>query len=181
MMRAPRPLTVLRRFWREESGAVASLEFVLILPLFMTFFLVGMEHGLMVTRQVLLERSLDLTVRELRLGRVPSPDHDLLKQMICDRTPLIDDCTTALMLELRPVSTQIWDLPQPTATCVDRDAAIQPTTTLDLGLANDMMLIRACAMFDPVFPFNVQNGYVPVTTNGDYAIVATSAFVNEPD
>ncbi|MBD3765518.1 MAG: pilus assembly protein [Rhodobacterales bacterium] len=180
-MRAPRPLARLSRFWREESGALASLEFVLVFPVMFVFFFVGMEHGLMVTRQVLLERSLDLTVRELRLGRVPSPDHDLLKRMICDRTPLIDDCTTALMLELRPISTQTWNLPAPTATCVDRDATVQPTTTLDLGLANDMMLIRACAMFDPVFPFNVQRGYVPVTANGDYPIVATSAFVNEPD
>ena len=45
-----------------------------------------------------LKRALDQTVREVRLGTGHTYTHAQLKQMICDRTTILGDCSTMLHL-----------------------------------------------------------------------------------
>ena len=65
---------------------------------------------------------------------------------------------------------------------VDRDEPIQLLDPLDTGTDNEMMLIRACAVFDPIFPMTGLGLKLKKDAfGGGYAIIARSAFVNEPE
>jgi hypothetical protein len=44
-----------------------------------------------------------------------------------------------------------------------------------------MMLIRACAKFDPLFPTSGLGFQLPRDNTGAYALIAATAFVNEPE
>jgi hypothetical protein len=75
-----------------------------------------------------------------------------------------------------------WDLPAADTPCADRDEPIQLLDPLDTGADNEMMLIRACAVFDPIFPMTGLGLKLKKDEfGGGYAIIARSAFVNEPE
>ena len=175
---AARMRLAVRRMTGEEEGT-ATIEFVMFFPVFLTVFMSAFESGLLMTRQVMLERAIDVSVRELRLGWKPT--HDELKARICDVASVFPDCLDVVMLELRPVDTTTWSPLNTNITCVERDAAIQPVTTFVQGAQNEMMLVRACAVFDPVFPLTGLGLNLAVDASGGYQLAASSAFVNEPD
>lgn len=167
------------RFSRQERGA-ATIEFVIWFPLFVTLLLSSVESGLVMVRHVMLERGLDLTVRSLRLGLWTAPEHDDLKAAICDAAGILPDCAASLTLELVPVSTQTWQMPAGPVPCIDRSETIQPVTQLVPGAGNEMMLIRVCAKFTPLFPTTGVGLGLQKDGAGQYALVSASAFVNEP-
>jgi hypothetical protein len=47
------------------------------------------------------------------------------------------------------------------------------------GGQNQLMLVKACAIFNPIFP-STGLGLQLVRDDGGYAVTAFSAFVNEP-
>lgn len=170
----------IAKIWRQEDG-VASIEFVFALPILMAIFMASFESGLMMTRSIMLEQSLDMVMRELRLGHIPNADAAVLKTEICKRTVMFSDCNSALMIELQKVSTTAWDMPTKAPACVNRSLTVQPVTTLILGQQNDLMLVRACIVVDALFPTTGLGLDLTRTTNGGgYEIVAVSAFSNEP-
>jgi Flp pilus assembly protein TadG len=169
---------VLRRGWRDQRGS-ASVEFVILLPLYLSIFASAYELGSHMTKQVMLDRATDLVVRDLRLGNFTNPDQDLLRDEICARTQLIDQCTANLLIEMTPVPTTTWEVLPNQTTCVDKAEEIEPVVAFNGGSSNDMMLIRVCAMVEPMFPTTGVGLRLPKVA-GHYAIVATSAFVNEP-
>lgn len=170
----------LRRAWRDESG-VATVEFVMALPILLAVFSASFESGLMMTRSIMLEQSLDMVMRELRLGHYVAPDAELLKEEICSRTVIFSDCKASLMIELQPISTSTWAMPAEAATCADRDLDIQPVTSLQIGQQNDLILVRACIVQDAIFPTTgIGLRLTRVDAGGGYEIVAVSAFSNEP-
>lgn len=177
---AGRMRTAARRLTRQEEGT-ATIEFVLFFPVFLTVFMSAFESGLLMTRQVMLERAMDVSIRNLRLGSWDNPTPELLKQTICDWATVFPDCMDVMMLELRPVSTVTWTPLDPNITCVDRNEEIQPLVEFDAGSENEMMLVRACAVFDPIFPLTGLGLNLPLDASGGYQLAATSAFVNEPD
>ena len=162
---------------RREDGN-ATIEFVLMFPLVMTTFLCTVEAGWMMTRWVMMERSIDRAVRDLRLGIGPT-SHDELKDLICDRVALIDDCKSVVRLDLTPVNGSAF--PTGTVPCVDRSAAIQPVTDYIPGQENQMMLVRICVVVDPIFPTTAWGLKLPLDGTGGFRMYAMSAFVNEPD
>ncbi len=171
---------LLRRGWRAEAGT-ATVEFVLVFPMIMMVFFSTFEGATYATRKAMLERALDITVRGLRLGDFVNPTNDTLKASICSLTAgVIPDCLNVVMLQLQPVSTTTWALPDPGATCVNRKENIQPVTTIQQGTSDEMMIVRACAIVDPVFPNTGVGLSMTKAAGGGYAVVATSAFVNEP-
>ncbi|TKA96807.1 pilus assembly protein [Cereibacter changlensis] len=174
------PLRRLASLLRREDGAV-TVEFVLIFPVMMVFLLSSFESGLLLTRKVMLERALDITVRGLRLGQFEDPDHDVLKQAICGQATYVPDCMTSIALELAPISTVgDWALPQEAAQCVDRDAEVQELKALNAGGPNDIMLMRVCALLDPWFPtVGLGKAMEEASPNG-FRLMTQSAFVNEP-
>lgn len=173
------PRKLWLHLWRREDGA-AALEFVLVVPVLLTIFFAAFEAGLLMTRKIMLERGLDMTMRQLRLGEYSSPTPEIIKKDICDRALILRDCTDALRIELRPVDMTSWEFPSQAVQCVDREEPIQPPTTFSPGAAHEIMLVRACILQHAMFPTTGIGLRLPKTGNDEYAIAATSAFVNEP-
>jgi len=93
--------TYLNQLIRDEKGS-ASVEFVLIFPIYLSFILMSIELGFITMRHTLLERGLDVAVREVRLGTGSVPQHDQIKDIVCANAIMILNCDTKLRLEMRP-------------------------------------------------------------------------------
>lgn len=169
----------LRRFFRREEGG-GAIELVILLPVMMSIFMASSEAGLYMTRQIIIERAVDLTMRDLRLGTFPNPTHDAIKTAICDNAKSVPHCIEGIRVELRPVSTTTWNLPTTAPTCIDRDEAVQPANTFSPGAENELMLVRVCVIQDAMFPGAGIGAGVARDSQGGYGIITIAAFVNEP-
>ena len=167
------------RFRRDEDANI-TVGFVIMFPIMITMFMASFEIGLLMTRQVMLDRAVDVTIRSLRMGEIPGADQDTLRTIICDRASIIPDCSANLLIELRPVSTSPWaDLAGSSTTCINRDEDIE-LPTVNAGAPQEVMLVRVCSVFDPIFPTSTLGIQFNTDEFGGYALVSTSAFVNEP-
>jgi len=170
---------ILRRFRRSEDGA-STIEFVIWFPFFITVLCSGLEAGIYSMQNAMLERSLDLTIRDLRLGGAEPPTHNDLKEKICDRATMLNKCDQSLLLELYEVDNATWTMPPVGAKCIDKVEEITPATTFALGVTNQMVIVRACMMVKTFFPTTGLGLAMKKDANGYYAMIATSAYVNEP-
>lgn len=169
----------LRRFFRREDGT-ATIEFVLAFPTIMVILLIAIESSVMMCRQVMLSHALDVSMRGIRLGHYPGLDHDQFKDILCSRASLIPDCRNVVKIELVPVDKDTWALPNEGAVCVDRREEVQPLTTFAQGPENTLMLVRACVVVDPFMPGVALGLRLEEMERDGFALVAKSAFVNEP-
>lgn len=163
---------------REDGNA--TIEFVLLFPILITLFLNSFEVGFFLVRSVMLERAVDKNVRAVRLGELSPNTPAELKRRICADTLIFRNCENDLTLELTPVSKSSWTLPSNRLACVDRVNDIRPNLTFQPGVANELMLVRACVVMDPFFPTSAWVMDLPVDASGGYEITAMSTFVNEP-
>ncbi|MBR9842359.1 MAG: pilus assembly protein [Rhodobacteraceae bacterium] len=170
---------LLKKLRKDERGH-ASIEFVIMFPLFFWILVSAIDIGMVTMRSALLERALDIVVRDIRLSTGTAPDHDKIRDAICDTTNVVQDCKQNLMLEMQVVDMRSWtDLPHKTS-CTNQAEEAQPVTTFQNGLDNEMMVLRACAKITPIFGDKGIGPYLNKDSNGDVPIVALSAFVQEP-
>ena len=169
----------LARGFRREDGT-ATIEFVFVVPIVLTIFMASMESGLYMIRHVMMERALDLVMREFRLGRLGTVTHDQLRNLICDTSPYITDCRSVLKVSLEPVDTTTWKMPATPPTCVDRGGTIQNEPTFKSGDENEIMIVRICAVEDPIFPTTGLGLELHADSRGGYQLIAATIFVNEP-
>ncbi|ABG32165.1 pilus assembly protein [Roseobacter denitrificans] len=173
--------TYLRRFRREEDGQIA-VEFVILVPLVFTIFMTAMELGIYSMRQMWLDRGLDIAVREVRLNTSSIPSHDALKQTICENAGFIPDCGNNLKLEMVRIDPRVFTPLDPIADCIDLSLPIssQDAPNYQSGNEHDLMVLRACVRFNPIFP-TTGLGFQFARDNGrDAVMTAMSAFVQEP-
>ena len=169
----------VRSFRRNEDGN-ATIEFVIALPAFMLLFTSAYEAGMLSTRHVMLERGLDVAVREVRIGKMINPTHERLTERICEVASLIPDCANQLRLEMVSVDPVNFVAPSSDVACVDREETGTPVLNFNTGLNNEVMILRACALFDPMLPTSGLGKQIPKESGGAYGLVATSAYVMEP-
>ena len=172
----------LRRLKRDESGT-ASVEFVLVVPIYITLIAMSIELGFVTMRHTLLERGLDMAVREIRLSTGADWEHDEIKGMICDNALLILDCDSNLRLEMVPTDPRVLGSMNSEVLCTDK--AEQATTPdyddyIAAGNQNQLMLLRACLKYDPLFPAAVLGSALKQDGSGQVAVVTMTAFVQEP-
>lgn len=169
-----------RRFRRGQDGSV-TVDFVLVLPVFLTILMSSFEAGYAMVRIVMMERALDIAVRDLRVGALGmTPTHAAVRARVCDQATLMPACATEMMLEMRVIDRGTWTGFTTSATCVDRTTNIEPALTFNQGGTNELVTVRACAVFDPFFPTTRWGLRLQRDTSGGYQIAAVSAFVNEP-
>ena len=169
----------LRRFRRREDGT-ASIEFVLVFPAFMILFLSAFEAGIMMTRHVMLERGVDMAVRRIRLETATAFTPLQVKTMICNAAGIIPDCLANTKLEMTRIDPRSWtDVPR-VADCIDVADPFAPDRSFQNGVPNQMMVIRACSLFRPMFPGTGLGFQLPRKSGDFYALVSSSAFVMEP-
>ena len=169
---------------RKEDGN-ATIEFVFLFPAFIFLFLTGFEAGYYMVRNVMLEQATDIAVRDVRLGNGKVPSFVALKRDICANAAIIPDCLDSVQVEMQPVAIApgaVATTLQTAAKCVDRLSTDDPLTgtTYDVGSENQMMVVRVCALSKPLFPTTGIGVGMQVDGDGNYAIVSTTAFVNEP-
>ncbi|MEB8387437.1 pilus assembly protein [Rhodobacteraceae bacterium KMM 6894] len=169
----------LRRFNREEDGLV-SAEFMLVFPLFMALMVMSLELSMITLRHSMLERGLDMAVRDIRLGTGTDPSHDAIKERICEEAYVISDCTENLRLQMIPTDMRNLTTLGDELECTDK--AEEGVQVLDFtpGQQNQLMFLRACAKYDPIFPTWQLARALSKDTSGQVKIVAMSAFVQEP-
>lgn len=172
-------LTHISRFARCED-ANATVEFVIIFPVIMMLFIAAFETSMLLTRQVMLERSLDQAVRYLRLTSGLSVTHDAIRQNLCENTVVLQNCEESLVLDLRPIDQDSYALPDYQAMCLGVDGEVHPANTFNPGAANELMLIRACARVERMLPFSGLGLQLTRDDTGAIHVTAATVFVNEP-
>ncbi|MDQ7069967.1 MAG: pilus assembly protein [Rhodobacterales bacterium] len=175
--------SALARFVRDET-ANATVEFAILFPAFITILLSSVELGMYTVRHTMLERGLDMAVRDVRLGTGTMTDdqagHDELKAAICGYAGLIPDCENNLKLEMIPLDLRAAVAFPNDFDCVDRSELLNPVRTFINGLENELMLLQACVQFDPIFPTTGMGSDFTVDGSGMASMYAASAFVQEP-
>jgi Flp pilus assembly pilin Flp len=170
--------TWLRRF-RHDTNGTASVEFVLVFPVFLSFMLMSIEMGFITLRHTLLDRGLDMTVRDIRLGTGADWEHDDIKESVCNNAALIRNCESSLRLEMRKRSIRNYSSLSNEVDCTDRAEESDPVM-FQSGGENDLMVLRACYKFAPFFPDDLLGKLLKKDASGDASIVAITAFVQEP-
>ncbi len=173
----------LKRFRKSDDGA-ATVEFALLFPVFIAILAMGVETGLYMVRSVMLERGVDVAVREIRLGGTSLPDLKGLKEEICESAYVLPDCVNSLQIQLEPVAVAPGAIGSVTGPirCIDKMSTADPSTgtNYSVGGENEMMIVKVCALTKPVFPSSRLGVGLRADTDGNYALVAVTAFVNEP-
>ncbi len=172
---------LLRRFGkylRAKSGA-ATVEFVIIFPVLIWIVFSTFELGWMTTRQMMLDRGVNLTIRDLRLGRIENPTHEGLKNLMCQRATILRDCVANIHMELVPMTLESG-LPQTSTQCVDRTGVIEPVESFTAGEESGIMFVRVCVVVDPLMPGMGIGAGLNQLNGGGFAMVSFSAFKREP-
>lgn len=169
----------LRRFRRDEEGQML-VEFALAIPLIFTLFMTSVEMGIYTLRQVFLDRGLDMAVRNVRLNTGTNYTHHDIKMMVCQYSNFLDDCDTALKLELNPINPRAFSGFNGSADCADVSQPVTPSRSFVHGSEHELMLVRACYMFKPVFPTSGLGYSLTKDGSGRSKMVSLSGFVQEP-
>jgi len=172
-------LNPFRRFRKTQDGS-ATVEFVILVPLVLTMLFTAIDFGVVMLRQVFLDRAVDMAAREVRLGQLQGGFNGF-RDRICARSFLLPNCQRTIAIEMRPVNTATWaGLNQP-ARCVNRQQNITPALAFVPGAgAQELMLIRVCVAADPFIALTPFVLGMDEMATGGFALVARTAWVNEP-
>ena len=171
---------LLARLRASEEGAV-TIPALLWLPLFIMIMTASVELCVLILKQTLLDRGVDLTARILRLGMQPFPtDHDVLKRSICNNIAYIPNCMDRLAVEVFPVDTTTWTAANGAAPlCTDSSSSVALNPVLTGGSSNQMMIMRACLKVDTMTEVDPLAWALVRDAGGQTALVTTTAFVLE--
>ncbi len=169
------------RDWLQREDGTASVEFVLAVPPMFALFIMSFESGMLMIRNIMLERGVDIVMRELRLNHYEAPTHDLIKEEICNNVLMFANCEESILVNLQPVDMTTWDMPTGPIPCIDRSADVKPAPFYSNSTdPHQVMLVRACVAVDALFPTTGIGLRLPKDGDGGYWLTAVSAFVNEP-
>lgn len=171
-----------RRFRKDEEGN-GSVEFFIVIPSFIMLMLMSIELSFITMRHTLLERGLDMAVREIRLGTGEPSSHAEIKDFICDRAAFILNCDTELRLEMKPVDLRNYAALGGDVKCIENSQPVDPAVLKKdfvFGGVNELMILRACYRYDPIFPEDMLGAALHKDAFGKPAIISTTAFVQEP-
>jgi Flp pilus assembly protein TadG len=175
----------LPRF-RNRAGSFAddqkgntTVEFVLIAPLLFATVYSVFESGWLMTKYMMLDRGLDMAVRDVRLGKTPMPTQETLRDQTCTYSTILRDCQDNLIIEMTAINS-IDDIPTTVTPCVDRSTETPTIAPFSTGVRSQMIYVRACAVVDFIFPAMGLGLQLPKDSTGGYALVSAAAFVNEP-
>ncbi|GIT89973.1 hypothetical protein JANAI62_05430 [Jannaschia pagri] len=173
-------LRALLRRARREDGA-ATVEFVLLLPVFLALFLSCFEASLVLIRQVMLERGLDVVAREIRLDSSNGLTQTGIRDNICAEARILPDCTANLLVELQEIDPANYDLPSTVQPCVNRETSVMPTPAFVSERASKIVFVRACFAVDPFMPGAGLGAQLVSSVDGtSLRMVAATTVVVEP-
>lgn len=166
-----------KRF-QDDDGS-ASVEFVIVFPVVIGMVLLIFEAGWVMTKMMMLDRGLDIAMRDIRLGKPDSGDRELIKQKICDRARIFTNCQFSLKVQMEEyvyepgwVATDAkdyfpWDAPfcrddtppegvEPVSgtepTPEETAAEQEEAANWNVGGRDTNMFLRVCVTHNPMFP-----------------------------
>lgn len=169
----------IRRKLAGEEGT-ASVEFVLVVWVFLLLFVSSFELGMATVRLTMLEHGLDKAMREVRLGTGKTFTREDIRKSLCANATMLKDCNDNLLLEMVVIPQNTFALPPVRATCIDKSASAIPLTSFANGDSSDLMFIRACYVIDPLYPALGLGAMVKKDPAGNMQLVASSIFAQEP-
>lgn len=169
-----------KRHVQDDSGS-STVEFAILFPIFIFILMGGYEIGYYTVSSTMLDRGLDMAVRDVRLGIMGEVDLPTLKSSVCNYATYVRNCEANIHIALEPVVASGFTPPSTYAECIDRTADVAPSTTFTDGNENELMLVRACVNIDPIFPTTWLGAQLESYEGSGYAMVSTAAFVNEPN
>ncbi|MBP0484058.1 TadE/TadG family type IV pilus assembly protein [Sagittula salina] len=171
--------SLVTRFRREEDGS-AAVEFALYFTLFFFILTAGWEVAYMNLRHAMLERAVDLSVRDIRLSTGAVPSYTEIRTRICEDAAILSDCGSNLMLEMVEVDPRNFWTIDPNPDCRNAEEEPRPVRHFNAGQDNALMLIRACLKYKPMMPTTGIGKELNKDSEGYAQMIVTSAFVQEP-
>ena len=169
-----------RRGLARNTRGAAAVEFALVVPVLLAIILSTLEVGWIMVQSIMLDRALDITVRELRIGSFANPTQAKMRDMVCDRAVVLANCKTSLALELIPI-VSASSYPTDAVRCVDRTTPIAPVLRFNAGARTQTVFVRACFVVSPITPMIGLSTALSRDASGAMRLVSTSGFVNEPE
>jgi len=123
-------------------------------------------------------------MRTVRINTGVQYTHNDIKAMICENAPMLGNCDADLRLEMIPNDPRSYTAMPPYVDCVDSRYDTGATQNIvrnfHLGNANELVVVRACLLYDPILPGSMMALSRARDENGKSAMVAVSAFTQEP-
>ncbi len=163
---------------KDRSGA-AALEFALVVPFLLLTIMATLEAGWTMVQTIMLDRALDQTVRELRIGSLPNPTQASLRRRVCEHALVLNDCNNTLALELFRIQ-GTSGYPSDDTRCVNRSSSAAPVLRFAQAGRAEVMFVRACFVVRPITPGLGLGLALRRDESGDMRIISKSGFVNEP-
>ncbi|GFE63493.1 hypothetical protein KIN_05670 [Litoreibacter roseus] len=147
----------------------------------MAFFTI-FELGMLMTKHVLFERSVDIAVRDVRLAGGAEFTRDQIGDMICAKAAIFPECKKNLAVELTVLNETSSNIPSGARECVDRGGLddFVPSSAFEQGKENQTVYLRACMVVKPFFPGSALAVSLSRDATGRYAMVTKGAFAIEP-
>ncbi len=174
----------LREKLAQEEGST-TIEFVILFPVLMTMVFAMFESGWLMTRYMMLDRGVDMAIRDLKVGTL-EPTHDNLKASICDYSAILTNCEEELLLELVLYDDIENDpayvnYPHNQAYCFDRDADEPLSSQISTDYARDEeVFLRACMLIEPLLRGIGVGFWMPNDPSGAHQMVSFGLFKTEP-
>ncbi|MGR3434087.1 MAG: TadE/TadG family type IV pilus assembly protein [Shimia sp.] len=169
---------LLSRFRGDDHGTT-TFDFIIVFPAFLMVFMASFESGMLMARSVMMDRSMEITTRAIRLRAGATPDYEDLRHMICVNAVILRDCDTDMKLEMIRIDPRDRFRVPARADCVDRRQKVQPVRRFDNAGEQTLMVLRACMKFKTFFPA-ASLGAAITDKWGEYGLVSTSVYVSEP-
>lgn len=176
-------MKIFSKLWRKtrrEEGN-ATVEFVLVFPVFILLFVSIFELGLMTIRITVLESGLDKAMRDIRLGTSETYSRQDIRDRVCSYAGLLRECDKNLLMEMLVINRGNFVLPPGRAKCINRNENADPVTQFENGAPSDLMFIRACYVIEPLFPTFGMGASISKDPSGRVQLVASSIFAQEPN
>ena len=173
---------LLSRFSSDEAGS-STVELTIVLAFFLMLVITMIEAGWLMTKSMMLDRGLEIAMRDIRLGKYTNPTADQVRGSICENAIVFANCQSLIKLELTPISNSA-DFPTDGADCADRsitDLTLRPQDDFNAGSRSEVMFVRVCMIVDPLVLRFGLGKMLDNDPNGGIQMIAMSAFVNEPD
>ncbi|MEM1346256.1 MAG: hypothetical protein AAGI34_16965 [Pseudomonadota bacterium] len=183
--------TQWQRFVGDERGAVTAEFVVLFMPLCYMLFMIA-ELSVYMTRQALLERGLNMAVRDLRLGALEVPglaegaepteaqSAAAFRARICEGAFLLTECNDRLRIEVTPFET-FTEFGESGFICPNTfDPDLSPMDLYTPVSRQQLTLVKACLVSSPIFPGVGLGAQMDWIEGSGYANVSRTAFISEP-
>lgn len=148
-------------------------------------FLSSFDAYILLTRQVMLERAVDIVVRDIRLEKPKTQTQRQLTSRICERGRILPDCRQNLLVEMTEIEAPLYAMLETEAPCVNQLTSIVPPANLTANRTGKMILLRACYSVEPALPLAVLTVNRTLPSNlvnnedGTIRMVTSTAFVVE--